>query len=302
MAKIFQKLTRQEMRKLSACEKIIEHGIAFERMGNGDGTFSINIMADRVRVHRVIGRESDGTTRTQAEEFIEKIRRDCRDDRLGLPKGRKTSLGFREAAAKQYILRMHDEGGKGIKRKHHILDLHLVPFFGDTPIGRLTSSDVERFKKHGTTQRIVVRKERKDQYGKKIPAETRLTHTGTVNRNLAVLSHLLNKAVEWRWISYNPVKIRLFREGKGRIAYLTVEQISRPIRSRQTGSKSSDIFIYFDWRRNWHASFGNFIHQACAYRLKSPRYFYPQSKGWGTRTTHYSSYSPIFGKPPIYGF
>ena len=34
------------------------------------------------RIHRVVGRESEGTTRTQAEEFIEKVRRDARDGRL----------------------------------------------------------------------------------------------------------------------------------------------------------------------------------------------------------------------------
>jgi hypothetical protein len=33
-----------------------------------------NVMADGQRIHRVIGRESDGTTRTQAEDFIEKAR------------------------------------------------------------------------------------------------------------------------------------------------------------------------------------------------------------------------------------
>jgi len=72
MAKTFQKLTRPEMRKLSPGKKIAEHGITFERHANGDGVFTVNIMVDGQRIHRVIGRESDGTTRTQAEEFIEK--------------------------------------------------------------------------------------------------------------------------------------------------------------------------------------------------------------------------------------
>src|SRR5713226_6407910 len=79
MAKAFQKLTRAAMRKLAPGEKIIEHGITFERLANGDGVFTVNVMVDGQRIHRVIGRESDGTTRTQAEEFIEKVRRDTRE-------------------------------------------------------------------------------------------------------------------------------------------------------------------------------------------------------------------------------
>lgn len=63
----FTKLTRTAIRKLNAGEKLTEHGITFERVTNGDGAYSVNVMVDGQRIHRVIGRESDGTTRTQAE-------------------------------------------------------------------------------------------------------------------------------------------------------------------------------------------------------------------------------------------
>jgi len=81
------------MRKLSLGSKITEQGVTFERPANGDGVFSVNVMVDGQRMHRVIGRESDGTTRTHAEEFIEKTRRDAREGRLNLPKGRKVRPG-----------------------------------------------------------------------------------------------------------------------------------------------------------------------------------------------------------------
>ncbi len=51
-------------------------------------------MVDAQRIHRVIGKESDGTTRTQAEEFIEKAKQDAKSGRLNLPKGRKIALNF----------------------------------------------------------------------------------------------------------------------------------------------------------------------------------------------------------------
>ena len=40
--------------------------------------YAVNVMVNGQRIHRVIGRESDGTTRTQAEEFIEKARQDAK--------------------------------------------------------------------------------------------------------------------------------------------------------------------------------------------------------------------------------
>ncbi len=94
----FSKLTRPGIRKLTAGKKICEHGIVFERLPNGDGRYSVNIMVDGQRVHRVIGKESDGVTRKQAETFIEKARTDARRGRLNLPKGRKLRLEFRGVA------------------------------------------------------------------------------------------------------------------------------------------------------------------------------------------------------------
>src|SRR5512143_2040656 len=140
MAKAFARLTRSVMRKLAPGGKIAEHGITFERLNNGDGVFTINVMVDGQRIHRVIGRESDGTTRTQAEEFIEKVRRDAREDRLALPKGRKVALNFREAAEK-YLHKLEEEGGKDIDAKCRRLNQHLMPFFGDLPLSKISSFD-----------------------------------------------------------------------------------------------------------------------------------------------------------------
>ena len=146
MAKAFSKLTRPAIRKLKPGDTMNEHGITFERLANSDGVFTVNVMVDGQRIHRVIGRESDGTTRTQAEEFIEKVRRDARDDRLSLPKGRKVALSFKEAGGK-YLKKQEEEGGKDLDAKRRRLNQHLIPFFGDMPLSKVTSFDVERYKK-----------------------------------------------------------------------------------------------------------------------------------------------------------
>ena len=146
MSKTFTKLTRPAMRKLSAGDKLNEHGITFERQANSDGVFSVNVMVDGQRIHRVIGRESDGTTRTQAEEFIDKARQDAKAGRLNLPKGRKLALTFSEAA-NQYLTKLVQEDGKDLPMKGYRLNMHLTPFFGDTQLSKIATFDVERYKK-----------------------------------------------------------------------------------------------------------------------------------------------------------
>lgn len=94
MALKFTILTRANMRQCRAGETLQEHGILFERLENGDGRFRINLRIDRLRVHRVVGLESEGVTREKVEELVEKYRTEAREDRLNLPKGRKTVLSF----------------------------------------------------------------------------------------------------------------------------------------------------------------------------------------------------------------
>lgn len=206
----FTKLTRDNLRQLQPNGSISEHGIAFDRLANGDGRYTVNIMVDGQRIHRVVGKESDGTTRTQAEEFIEQVRQSAKLGRLNLPKGRKLSFGFKEAA-EQYLQKQAVEGAKNLKAKQYQLGLHLIPFFNDLPINKITSSDVERYKK--------------------IRSEANVKPS-TINRELASLSHLFTKAIEWQWLDKKP-NIKRIKEDQTRIVYLTVEQINRLLEAAQ---------------------------------------------------------------------
>lgn len=201
----FQKLTRPNVKKLRPGEKLTEHGITIERTANWDGIYSVNIMVDRERIHRVIGRESDGTTRTQCETWIEKTRTAAREDRLALPKGRKVALTFVDAGRK-YIEKLREEGGKGVDRKQRQIDLYLAPFFRQKPLSKISTFEIARYRKYRSEAGAA---------------------GATINRELAVISHLFNKAVEWVWIAHRPAKIARFKEDKGRIVYLTAEQCQR---------------------------------------------------------------------------
>jgi integrase len=220
MAKKFKILTREKMRALKPGDKgRIEHGVNFERLGNGDGRFAVNIMVDGQRVHRVIGRESEGVTRKQAEDYIEQIKTEARQVRLNLPKGRKTVFGFQKAA-NHYLERQKEEGGRDIKMKTMRLSHNLIPFFKEKSLAQITSFDIERFKKNRSKSGVT---------------------NGTINRDLAVLSHLFNKATEWRWIDHPPTKIKRLKENSGRITYLTPEQIERLI---EAAKKDQSPHIY----------------------------------------------------------
>lgn len=205
------------MRGLAPGEILSEHGITYRRLPDGDGIYTVNIMVDRKRIHRSLGRESEGVTRSVAETFISNLRADARAGRLNLPKGRKISMTMRDAAPR-YIKRLVEEGGKEVPRKERRLQLALLPFLGDRPLEQITTFDVERYKKHRLSTPILSRKKLK-------PGETLPNNSpATVNRELATLSHLLHKAEEWGWISKRPAKINRLTEASGRITYLTAVQ------------------------------------------------------------------------------
>ena len=201
----FNKLTRANQRQLAPGSKLSEHGIDFERLSNGDGRYTINVMVDGQRIHRVVGKESEGVTRLQAEELISKLRADARYGRLNLPKGRKIICSFKEAG-EQYLKRQVTEGAKNLKPKHNQLKRYLMPYFNDSPLNQLTSSRIEEYKKS------------RQQSGAK---------PGTINRELATLSHLFSMAIEWKWLESKPGLIKRFKEDQTRITYLTVEQAER---------------------------------------------------------------------------
>jgi integrase len=164
-------------------------------------------MADCHRIHRVIGRESEGVTRTQAEEFIEKVRNEAREGRLS--RGRKTHFSFAEAAEK-YVDRLEETNGKNLVAKRRQLRLYLPPFFGSQRLVSISTFTVDRYKKRRLDKGA---------------------SNGTINLELATLSHLFNSAIEWEWLKSRPCKIRLLTKTQGRIIALTDDQADALLRA-----------------------------------------------------------------------
>ncbi len=212
----FTRLTRPNIRALAIDEKVTEHGIEAERLRDGDVRYSVNIMADGHRVHRVIGRASDGTTRSQCEQFIAKVRSDAKERRLNLPKGRKLALTFAKAAV-IYMEHLHDTEGKGIAEKEWHLRLHLVPDLGNMPLDRISKFTLEKY-----------RRSRKA-HGLK---------PSSINRTLATYRHMGNELLELGKISAPLPMIKLEPEDDRRDYVLDAEEKTALLESALDDSNS----------------------------------------------------------------
>ncbi|MEW6720824.1 MAG: tyrosine-type recombinase/integrase [Thermodesulfobacteriota bacterium] len=108
------------------------------------------------------------------------------------------------------------EGAAKSKRSYHVEKSYIAKvkeYFEGRLLSELTPLDVERFKadRKGT------------------PTRGNRPRTGTaVNRELACLRAMLNKAVQWGMIEKNPAaRVKMFPEPPGRNCFLTVEQAGR---------------------------------------------------------------------------
>ena len=215
----FATLDRPSIRRLRPGGKITEHGITAERLADGDLRYSVNVMVDGKRIHRVVGKTSDGVTRTQCEDFVEKVRTEARPDRLSLPKGRKLALTF-GAAADNYIKRLEEGAGKNIAIKRRQLRMYLKPFFGAMRLDAIASYTVDRYKK------------------KRIDAGAA---NATINRELATLSHLFSMAVDRRWLDKRPCRFQMLGEISGRIVALSGDECAALLCA---GVESADAFCW----------------------------------------------------------
>ena len=221
MAVRFSRLTRPAIRRLKPGEKITEHGITAERLPDGDTRYSVNIMVDGERIHRVIGRQSEGVTRTQGEEFIGKQRAEAREGRLSLPKGRKLHLTF-AAAADLYLSKLKEIGGKDYVNNEQHLRLHLVPYFGKMRLDRISVFTLQKFQNHCR------------QKGLSDP---------TVNRILATYRRMARRLAQWKVIPAPLPMVKLDPE-RNRRTYVISENEEQRLLDAALADSNSYIWLF----------------------------------------------------------
>ena len=222
MALRFARLDRPSIRKLKPGERITEHGITAERLRDGDTRYSINIMVDGERIHRVIGRDSDGVTRRQAEEFIESKRTEAREGRLSLPKGRKLALTY-AGAADIYLKKLKEVGGKDYVANEQHIRLHLKPYFGTMRLDKISEFTVQKFQKHCREKGL---------------------SESTINRILATYRRMSRRLVRWKVTPAPLPMVKLEREDNVRKFVISDDEERRLLAAaREDSNPYIELFI-----------------------------------------------------------
>lgn len=206
MALRFNLLNRVSIKAIPIGGKLTEHGIIVTRTIKGDLRWSVSIMVDGRRIHKVIGVESEGVTREHCERAIQTYKTKAREGRLDLPVGRKSHPPFAERAS-AYLERLETTGGKNLKAKRQHIEQLFVPAFGTHRADRVTTDMIQDY----VRDRLAL--------GLK---------QATVNRELATLSHLFRRMVKWGWMRTDDVpEIRKGPEPRKRIVVLSDGEASR---------------------------------------------------------------------------
>ena len=204
----FSRLTRPNIKSLPSGSSLREGGIHVLKMDNDDVRFSVNVMVDGQRIHRVIGRESEGVTREQAERAIERFRTDARSDRLNLPRGRKVHRTFAQAA-EEYLSRLEATDGKDLGNKRRHMKTYLVPFLGSERLDQISEFRLKQYRRARGNDGA---------------------RPATINRELSTLSHLFHRAASkgWGWIGKDDIPdIPKEKETRKKIRILSAEERTR---------------------------------------------------------------------------
>ena len=156
--------------------------------------------------------EHIGKDKKLAEAVLHKRLTEIAENRfLDIRKERKIKF---EDFADEY-LQLHSELKRSYNTDKKIVSL-LKNFFGGKYLYEITSLDVERFKSVRARQAV-----------KRAKAKKTIS-PATVNRALAVLKSIFNKAILWGKIERNPCKgVEMFKENNQRLRFLEKEEIDK---------------------------------------------------------------------------
>lgn len=154
-------------------------------------------------VHGRRKREKIGPNKRLAHRVLEKRKVELAEDKY-LDKKKVAKILFKDFA--RYYLETYAVKKRSFKTSFVSSIKKLVSEFGDFYLSEITPRMIEEYQ----TKR------------------SESVSPATVNRDLARLKHMFNKAIEWDQAKDNPViKIKMLRENNRRLRYLTQEQFER---------------------------------------------------------------------------
>jgi len=178
-------------------------------------------MVDGQRIHRVIGKESENTTRSQAERFVERTRTEAKEQRLALPKGRKLHLTF-SGAADLYLAKLKETGGKDYDNNEQHLRLHLTPYFGAMRLDRLSRFTLDKYRRHCIEKGL---------------------SSATVNRTLATYRRMARRLLDWEVIERPLPSVIISRE-QNRREYVLSDSEVEALKSAALSDSNSYVWLF----------------------------------------------------------
>jgi integrase len=177
-------------------------GQVIERKGKQGITYAARIRAYGQRHYISLGCSWEGATRRQAETELQNILADIRRGTWQPPQPQPASTPaqsddptFHEFASRWFGSHRHEVSPRSVEDYKWGLTCHLPPFFKDHRLGQITIAEVDRYK----NTKVRERERRKD---------GRTLSNGSINETLNLLARVLEMAVEYELIQFNPARGR----------------------------------------------------------------------------------------------
>ncbi|HTZ87573.1 MAG TPA: tyrosine-type recombinase/integrase [Solirubrobacteraceae bacterium] len=210
-------------------------GQVLERAGKRGTTYATRVRAYGQRHYLSLGYSWEGYTRRHAETELQNILADIRRG-IWKPPQPQPALApakdptFHEFSSEWFEARRHEVSPRSVEDYRWGLTRHLLPFFKDHHLTQITIVEVDRYK---TTK--VSERERGN--------GTRTLSNGSINETLNLLAQILEVAVEYGHIQFNPARgrRRRLKAAQPKRTWLEPEQVkplldaaARPLRGGKT--------------------------------------------------------------------
>jgi integrase len=176
-------------------------GQVIERKGKQGITYAARVRAYGQRHYLSLGYSWRGTTRRDAETELQNILADIRRGTWQPPQPQAPAAtqtddpSFHEFASQWFETRRHEVAPRSVEDYRWGLTRHLLPFFKDHRLSQITIAEVDRYKNTKVRER-----ERR--------REGRSLSNGSINETLNLLAQVLEMAVEYGHIQFNPARGR----------------------------------------------------------------------------------------------
>ncbi len=175
-------------------------GQVIERKGKRGVTYAARVRAYGERHYLSLGYSWDGYTRRRAETELQNILADIRRGTWQPPQPEPAVTPaqdptFHEFASQWFEARRHEVSQRSVNDYKWALTRHLLPFFKDHRLSQITIAEVDRYR----TGKVREREQRK---------EGRSLSNSSINETLNLLAQVLETAVEYEHIQFNPARGR----------------------------------------------------------------------------------------------